>query len=208
MTTPITALPAPSSDPFWNHNTHYHRLVPRLAPPPWRRVLDVGCGEGLLTRRLAPEATESVVGVDLSPDVVGRARAQADSPLLRYVVGDVLTAELGDGHDLVTCVATLHHLPLRAGLARLRDLVAPGGTLVVVGLANPSAPLDWAAGAAGLAASRWARARRGEWDAGVPLADATTTVGDVRAAATELLPGAVVRIRLYWRYTLVWRAPA
>ncbi|WP_182111381.1 MULTISPECIES: bifunctional 2-polyprenyl-6-hydroxyphenol methylase/3-demethylubiquinol 3-O-methyltransferase UbiG [unclassified Actinotalea] len=207
-TTPITALPAPSRDPFWNHNTHYHRRIPRAAPPPWGRVLDVGCGEGLLTRRLAGAATREVVGVDASPVVVDRARAQADSPLLRYVTGDAMTADLGGPFDLVTCVATLHHLPLRDGIARLRGLVAPGGALVVVGLSNPSAPLDWAVGALGMVATRWAHARRAGWNADVPLADATTTYGEVREAARELLPGAVVRLGLYWRYTLVWRSPA
>jgi SAM-dependent methyltransferase len=201
-------LPAPSRDPFWNHNTHYHRLVPRVAPPPWRRVLDVGCGEGLLTRRLAPGATDEVVGVDVSADQVRRAEAAADSPHLRYVVGDALTADVGRPFDLVTCVATLHHLPLSAGLERLRALTAPGGTLVVVGLANPSSPGDLAMGALGLPVSRWAHGRRGEWDAGVPLTDPTTTLGEIRAAARELLPGSRMRRHVYWRYSLVWTAGA
>ncbi|MBX9246161.1 class I SAM-dependent methyltransferase [Actinotalea ferrariae] len=200
-------LPSPSHDPFWNHNTHYHRLVPRVAPPPWRRVLDVGCGEGLLTRRLAPATTDEVVGVDVDADQVRRAEAAADSPHLRYVAGDVLGLDLGRPFDLVTCVATLHHLPLRQGLTRLRELTAPGGTLVVVGLADPSSPVDVATGALGLVASRWARWRRGEWDARVPLVDAFPVLGDVRAAARELLPGSQLRRRLYWRYSLVWTAP-
>lgn len=202
------ALPAPARDPFWNHNTHYHRLVPRVAPPPWHRVLDVGCGEGLLTRRLAPGASGEVVGVDVSLEQVRRAEAAADSPRLRYVAGDVLAADLGAPFDLVTCIATLHHLPLRAGLERLRALTAPGGTLVVVGLANPSSPGDLAMGALGLPVSRWARRRRGGWDAGVPLADPTTTLGEIRAAARDLLPGARIRRHVYWRYSLVWSAAA
>ncbi len=207
VTPSVTALPAPSRDPFWNHSTHYHRLVPRVAPPPWTRVLDVGCGEGLLTRRLAPLTTDEVVGVDVSADAVRRAEAQADSPRLRYVCGDVLEVDVDGPYDLVTCVAMLHHVPLRAGLERLHELTAPGGTLVVVGLANPSAPADWAVVPASVVATRWAAWRRAGWDPAVDVADARVGLAEVRRAARDVMPGAVVRNRLFWRYSLVWTAP-
>lgn len=200
---------APWRDGPWNHNTHYHRLIPRVAPPPYRRVLDVGCGEGLLTRRLAEHA-DHVVGIDTSAPMVTRARAEAtarDLDQVEYLHGDALTTRLGDPFDLVTCVATLHHLDLEAGLARLGELTAPGGTLVVVGLANPSSAGDFVMGALGVPAARWSRWRRGSWDPQAPVADPTVTYGDVRAAARRILPGAQVRVRLYWRYTLVWRRP-
>lgn len=41
---------------YWNHNTHYHRLVLDAMPDPCEAALDVGCGEGLLARRLATRA--------------------------------------------------------------------------------------------------------------------------------------------------------
>ncbi len=46
--------------------------------------------------------------------------------------GDALSADLPRA-DLVASVAALHHMDAVAGLTRLRDLVRPGGTLVVVG---------------------------------------------------------------------------
>ena len=54
----------PRRDPEpWNHNIHYHRVVLAAAPGSCRRALDVGCGEGLLTRRLRARS-EVVVGLD------------------------------------------------------------------------------------------------------------------------------------------------
>jgi hypothetical protein len=42
----------------------------------------------------------------------------------------------------VSAVASLHQMDARAGLTQLRDLVAPGGVLVVIGLARPDSPKD------------------------------------------------------------------
>ena len=189
----------------WNHNTHYHRMLPRWAPPPWGRVLDVGCGEGLLTRRMAPFARE-VVGVDADAGAIGRAREQA--PDLTYVHGDALTADMGDPYDLVTCFMVLHHLDLEAGLRRLRELVAPGGTLVVVGGARAAGPLDLWWLLLGTLAHTPARLVRGHWEPLVPLKDPRESYGHIRREAGRILPGVRFRHHVYWRYSLVWHAPA
>ncbi|MFD6165669.1 class I SAM-dependent methyltransferase [Oerskovia sp. NPDC060287] len=202
------------SDPYWNHSTHYHPGLARLVTPGTRTALDVGCGEGLLTRRLRAAGAQHVLGVDLDPDQVGRARAAAGGPPeatgLDYVAGDVLAPlpGLAEPFDLVTTVATLHHLPLDEGLRRLRELVAPGGTLAVVGLTRPRTAWDRTVSAAAIPAARIARRRRGEWEHGSPIAEVTTSHAELNAAARVILPGARLRRRLYWRYTLVWRAPA
>lgn len=188
----------------WNHNTHYHRLLPRWAPPPWGRVLDVGCGEGLLTRRMAPFARE-VVGVDADADAIELARAQA--PDVTYVHGDALTADVGGPFDLVTCVATLHHMDLADGLTRLRDLVAPGGTLVVVGGTKPTSPIDFWWILLGTVVNQPSRLVRGYWEPPVRLHKTTQTYGDLMRETRRIVPGARLAHRLYWRYSLVWRAP-
>src|SRR6187402_1294686 len=120
------------SERRWNHNTHYHRLALDLAAGAGS-ALDVGCGEGLLTRELRGAGVDAVTGLDLDADQVARARSLAQGdPGLTYVVGDVLEVPQAEQFDLVTCVATLHHVDLDRGLRRLRDLVSPGGHLVVV----------------------------------------------------------------------------
>jgi 2-polyprenyl-3-methyl-5-hydroxy-6-metoxy-1,4-benzoquinol methylase len=48
----------------WNHNIHYHPLLLGAVPHAARRVLDVGCGDGQLTRQFATQA-EHVIGIDL-----------------------------------------------------------------------------------------------------------------------------------------------
>lgn len=87
----------PADAALWNHSTHDHRDALRLVGPTTRTALDVGCGEGLLTRRL--------------------------------------------------------------------------------------------------------------WEHTAPVAEPEETHAQVRKAASALTPGATLRRRLYWRYSLVWRKP-
>ena len=195
----------------WNHNTHFHPLVLRGLRT-GATALDVGSGEGLLTRRMLAAGAGHVTGLDASAPMVELARALAAgeprSADLDYVVADVLDAAQLGTFDLVTCIATLHHLGLDRGLERLRELTAPGGRLVVVGLARPSTPLDRALSDWSVLANRVATAARGCWEHPAPVRDPDETYDDVRAAAARALPGSAFRSRLYWRYTIEWRAPA
>ncbi len=189
--------------PFWNHNTHYHPLALRHAAGA-STALDVGCGEGLLARRLRDAGVPDVTGLDIDPTEVARA---AGGPGLTYLAGNVM--DVPDGQfDLVTCFATLHHLDLVAGLTRLAALTAPGGRLVVVGLAAARTPVDAAAGLAAVPVAAVADHVRGVWDHGSPVTDPADGYGDIRRAARRILPGVRWRRRLYWRYSLEWQRPA
>ena len=195
----------------WNHNTHLHPFVLRGLQV-GATALDVGSGEGLLTRRMLAAGAGHVTGLDVSAPMVELAWRLATreprSADLDYVVADVLDAAHLGTFDLVACIATLHHLGVDRGLERLRGLTAPGGCLVVVGLARPSTPLDRALGAWSVPVNRAATAARGYWEHPAPVRDPDETYDDVRAAAARTLPGSTFRSRLYWRYTIEWRAPA
>ncbi|WP_456846647.1 hypothetical protein [Cellulomonas sp. P5_C6] len=85
---------------------------------------------------------------------------------------------------------------------------APGGHLIVVGLARVAGPDDAAFSLAAVPAAAVADRVRGHWEHGAPVRDPEHTYADVRTTAAVVLPGARWRRRLYWRYSLVWRAPA
>jgi SAM-dependent methyltransferase len=97
-----------------------------LAPRPGERILDLGCGDGALTARLA-ERGASVVGVDTSPSLLDAARARG------------LDARLADAHalpfsgefDAVFSNAALHWMrEIDAVLAGVRRALKPGGRFV------------------------------------------------------------------------------
>lgn len=190
---------------YWNHNTAYHRWIVGIAAKHHGDVLDVGCGDGLLAQRLAP-VSRSVTGLEPDPAAADRAVARVAGE--DVVISRTSFEEFDPGarrFDLVTFVASLHHMNPRASLARARDLLAPGGEIAVVGLAANKSAWDWVRSACRVPAVMVAdRLHRDTPDIGVTLADPRESVGEIRRVAAEVLPGATIRRGLYYRYLLRW----
>jgi 2-polyprenyl-6-hydroxyphenyl methylase/3-demethylubiquinone-9 3-methyltransferase len=99
------------------------------------RVLDVGCGGGLLCEALA-RAGAQVTGIDLAPGMieVARLHAAAENLQIDYRLEDAqaLAASASGQFDIVTCMEMLEHVPQPAAtLAALAHLVRPGGAVFV-----------------------------------------------------------------------------
>jgi SAM-dependent methyltransferase len=97
-----------------------------VLPPPPARILDAGCGEGALSRRLA-DAGYAVVSIDTDPAAVSAARAAG----VPAVCAD-LSGYDDEPFDAVVMLLSLHHMhPLVAALDRAAHLLRPGGTLIL-----------------------------------------------------------------------------
>lgn len=128
-----------------------HETLRHAALRPGERVLDVGCGTGVLTR-LAAEAVGAsghAVGIDPSPGMIGVARrnaVQANSRAeFRFAVIERLPFEEGS-FDVVLSSCMLHHLPREPkheGLCEVCRVLKPGGRLVAVDIDCPANPLWW-----------------------------------------------------------------
>ena len=192
----------------WNHNIHYHSLVLRALPPTSRRVLDVGCGEGMLTRELRRLAHD-VVGIDLHEPSINLARDQSTADGIVYVLGDFLTFPFEpESFDIIVSVATLHHMDASAALVQMRSLLCPGGRLVVIGLARSRGPLDLACDIAGVFGDLLYKRVRTYWDHSAPTVwPPPLTYGQTRRIAIRELPGVRYRRHLLFRHSLVWTKP-
>jgi 2-polyprenyl-3-methyl-5-hydroxy-6-metoxy-1,4-benzoquinol methylase len=189
----------------WNHNIQYYDLVLGSIPLRCRRALDVGCGTGLLARRLAV-CCDDVVAIDSDRDVIALARASNTSDArVTFVEGDIMNYQFNDSFDLITAVAALHHIPLSPGLTRLRSLLNTDGVLVVVGLYRSHTFLDYAWAAAGFITSWILGSVRGHADVAAPLQNPRETLAEIRSACDRVLPGYILRRHVLFRYSVTWR---
>ncbi len=152
----MNTAPSQSADPaeiakfeqlayrFWDQDGEFkplHRLNPVRAEyiasrcrPEGARVLDVGCGGGLLAEALTRKGAK-VTAIDLAPGMIETARLHAVESGLQidYRVQDAAELAAGDASfDVVCCMEMLEHVADPAAfVAVLARLVRPGGAVFV-----------------------------------------------------------------------------
>jgi SAM-dependent methyltransferase len=190
---------------LWNSNIHYHDLVIAALPREASRVLDVGCGDGVLLADLVEAGIAHVVGIDSDGAVLERARTRFQALPIEWMLGDVMSADLEpQSFDAVVSVASLHHMDAERALVRFAQLVRPGGVVVVIGLARA----DWwdiPADAIAIASRVGLSAIRPYWEHSAPQCwPPPLTYREMKALGAGVLPGGRYRRHLLGRYSLIW----
>jgi 2-polyprenyl-6-hydroxyphenyl methylase/3-demethylubiquinone-9 3-methyltransferase len=124
----------PKSDFRPLHEINPLRLdwIDGLAPLIGRRVLDVGCGGGILADSMARRGAD-VLGIDLAAKALRVAQlhaAEAATPRVAYreVAVEALALEMPRQFDVVTCMEMLEHVPEPSSVvAACATLLKPGG---------------------------------------------------------------------------------
>jgi SAM-dependent methyltransferase len=117
----------------------YASLLSMLPRRQYGNVLDVGCGLGTFTRKLAPFA-EHILGTDISAEAIGQARTlSAGHPNIAYSHQDMLDSPRQDASfDLIILADTLYYIDpltdvgLKSIAGNLSTKLAPGGLLLLV----------------------------------------------------------------------------
>jgi ubiquinone/menaquinone biosynthesis C-methylase UbiE len=198
---------------YWNHNVHYQSVILNAVPDGCGAALEVGCGDGMLARRLAERAAE-VTAIDRDAEMIALARKQTPAVegtsgrRVRFVEADFLAYPVqAASYDFACANTVLHHMDFAAALSAMARALRPGGRLAVVGLAANGSPADYLIGAPGIPANLIYRALRGHGESGAPVKDPEMTWAQAHATARDVLPGVRYRRHLLWRYSLRWRKP-
>ncbi|MEV5977417.1 class I SAM-dependent methyltransferase [Streptomyces sp. NPDC052114] len=131
------------------YRSRLHVIDEALRAGPRGRLLDVGCGPGMLVRHLLDTRPGDfqITGCDLSPAMVDAAAVRAkESGDAELTVARVEDMPFPDGHfDVVVAMGVLEYSDADAGLREIARVVRPGG-LVVVTMLNPLSPyrlVEW-----------------------------------------------------------------
>ena len=191
--------------PRWNHNIQYHPLLLAAVPAGGRRALDVGCGEGTLARGLRRSIPE-VAAIDLNARCIELARSLDPASEIDYLLGDFMTFPFARASfDFVVSVGALHHMDAVAALQRMRELLRPGGTLAILGLARSRYPADLPRDVAAVIVNQAYRLANNRWESPAPtVCPPTHSFREIRFLAEPIIPRARYRRHLLWRYSLIW----
>lgn len=206
------------SDAGASGTNRYDQFLLSLVPVEAVRVLDVGCGLGRLTWAIATGNRE-VVGVDLSPAMIERARGAGASKGVSFQLGDFLEIDFGGRtFDCIVSAAALHHMAEEAAIIRMKGLLRTGGRLIVHDLRRDTSMGETLRAYTALAHTAFGRfVRTGRLRSPRRVREAWARHGaketywsfqEARALADRLLPGASVVDHWMWRYTIVWDKPA
>ncbi|MGL6160394.1 bifunctional 2-polyprenyl-6-hydroxyphenol methylase/3-demethylubiquinol 3-O-methyltransferase UbiG [Microbulbifer sp.] len=107
--------------------------IDQRAPVASQKLLDVGCGGGILAEAMAQRGAR-VTGIDMgeAPLEVAKLHALESGAQVKYrrIPAEELAAEQPESFDIVTCLEMLEHVPGPASVIRAcADLVKPGGHL-------------------------------------------------------------------------------
>ncbi len=119
------------------HGSEYHQkivlpgIIKLLSPLPGERILDVGCGQGVLCRLLAEKKVRSV-GIDVSEQMILSAEKRSAGRDIRFIAGDAATVKLTDTFDaaaLALCIQNMNDPA--AVIGNISRYIRPEGRIAV-----------------------------------------------------------------------------
>lgn len=97
-----------------------------------QKILDVACGTGVLINDYLDRDVKKVIAVDISSEMIRRAKAKFSDNAVEFICGDVESCDVGSDFDAIVVYNAFPHFPEPEKLiAHLADLLHSGGKLTV-----------------------------------------------------------------------------
>lgn len=190
---------------YWNHNTAYYKWIKRKTAD-CRSILDVGCGDGSLIAYL-DDGIKDLTGIDVDSSCISRANSTNKSLNTQFICCSFDDYETQQFYDAIIFVASIHHMDMTAALERAKALLSPNGLLIIVGLATPSTAKDYVIEGLRILPCKIVselKHMRSSEDQHIPVSYRLPAFNEVRDISSKILPQAVIKYGLFYRYLLQW----
>ena len=189
---------------YWNHNVAYHEWIIKQIYSDCINIIDVGCGEGLLLKKLLPYS-KNVVGID--PDSVAirfAAKRLTGEHKVELICDDFITyRDFQNKFDYIIFVASIHHMDTEAALKKAKSLLCPSGKIFIVGCSKPKSAIDWFLEIIRAPLSKTLSLINREYNPSVAVLEPKLSQSEVTANARKNFKKVSVRTGLFYRYLMV-----
>lgn len=210
---------APFETGNWNHNNHYYDFLLDSLPQNNQHILEIGCGIGAFSRLLA-ERANLVTAIDLSPEMIKRAKSLSKSQTnIDFQIADILESDFPpESFDAIVSIATFHHLPLNEVLPKLKSALKPGGKLMILDVLRMETIKDFLIGAIAVPLSfvlkvfhngfvRPTREQREAWKNHTKT-DCCLSFSEAKQIYPGYFEKASVQRHFFFRYSMIWEKTA
>ncbi|MEM7375069.1 MAG: class I SAM-dependent methyltransferase [Bacteroidota bacterium] len=195
----------------WNHNNHFHSHLLRQIDRPMKIGLDIGCGSGSFTRKLSAYC-EEVIGIDSDRHAIEKAKKGTNlARNVRFVHRDFGEMDIAPHSiDLISMIASIHHMELSTSLQKIQQLLRPGGLLLVLGLYREVSFMDLVYSCFSLPIDVVCKfLKNGQLSSPMPydmkMTSPALSFSDQQQLFQSILPTSRVQRHLLWRYSAIWR---
>jgi 2-polyprenyl-3-methyl-5-hydroxy-6-metoxy-1,4-benzoquinol methylase len=199
----------------WDHNQQYQNYLLKNVPPNCTCILDVGCGTGELTKKLAPYSNE-IIGIDVSENMINEALKRNNDERINYINVSVekYLEEIDKKFDVIISIAALHHMDEEKILETMKNKLTKNGRIIILDLVKGGI-IDYIAALIAVPLSiilrlknngrlRVSKEQRAAWEGHFHY-DKYLTIREAKRIAREKLGRAKVKKHLFWRYSIVYK---
>ena len=199
----------------WDHNQQYQKYLLKNIPKNCNFILDVGCGTGELTRKLALFGKE-IIGIDVSENMLYEAEKRNNDDKIKYIKTSVenYLEETDKQFDIIISIAAMHHMDEEKVLKMMRNKLTEKGKILILDLYQNKTIMDYFLTIIAAILNplimlimngrlRISKNEREAW-AGHFQYDKYLTIIEIKNIAAKILGKVKIKRHLFWRYSLIY----
>ena len=200
---------------YWDHNQQYQDYLLKQIRDHQNTGLDIGCGTGELTKKLALQCRKTI-GIDISKAMIEEAKKRSNNTNIDFLNIDIdsFMNESIDMYDVIISIATFHHLDMENTLMKLKSKLNANGMILILDLYKNATILEYFLSLVATICNpfvylirrgsfRNTKEEREAWKDHFQY-DKYSTIKEIKETARRTLGNVKIRYHLFWRYSLIY----